>query len=154
MLKRIIVGLFLVVTASAQINQVSEDQTYFIQKYEHQKCILSPEDMLINTDPEPAVDDGFTDLYNGNNLDGWTARGGRCIFRAKGEAIEGVCVPGSPSTYLCTDKADFKDFIFTVEVKWSVNGNSGVMFRSKAKPSVILWENPDGCRHPTKTNPV
>lgn len=42
------------------------------------------------------------------------------------------------------------------------NGFDGVsglwweMFRIcyQARPNVILWENPDGCRHPTKSNPV
>lgn len=42
------------------------------------------------------------------------------------------------------------------------NGFDGVsglwweMFRviSESKCKVVLWENPDGCRHPTKTNPI
>ena len=47
--------------------------------------------------------------------------------------IVGTCVPGTPSTYLCTDKADFTDFVFTCELKWEVNLNSGVMFRAAAR---------------------
>lgn len=42
------------------------------------------------------------------------------------------------------------------------NGFDGVsglwweMFRiiDQSKPAICLWENPDGCRHPTKSNPV
>ena len=44
-----------------------------------------------------------------------------------------VRVSGSPSTYLCTDKTDFSDFVFTCEVKWEVNLNSGVMFRAATR---------------------
>ncbi|MEM7233554.1 MAG: DUF1080 domain-containing protein, partial [Planctomycetota bacterium] len=66
-------------------------------------------------------------------LEGWTARGGECRFEAKGEAIVGTCVPGSPSTYLCTNRADYEDFVFTAEIKHEVDANSGFMFRALRK---------------------
>lgn len=50
-----------------------------------------------------------------------------------GEAIVGTCVKGSPSTYLSTVKDDYTDFIFTAEIKWAVDGNSGIMFRAQKK---------------------
>lgn len=124
-----------------EANTISENQQQYVKRYEKQECIIAPENMLINTDSEPQIDEEFADLYNGKDLTGWTTRGGRCIFNAIDEAIEGVCVPGSPSTYLCTDKADYTNFIFTVEVKWLVNGNTGIMFRSNAKPSGHAFEH-------------
>ena len=42
---------------------------------------------------------------------------------------------GSPSTYLSTKKNDYTDFVFTAEIKWAVDGNTGIMFRAKRKPS-------------------
>jgi len=118
----------------AQGNQVSESQQKYIKQYEKQTQIVAPENALINTDAEPDLTRGFVDLYNGKDLTGWTPRGGHCTFEARGEAIVGTTVKGSPSTFLSTNREDYQDFIFTVEIKWEVNGNSGVMFRAQRRP--------------------
>lgn len=132
--------LFFTATAMAmaltavQANTISESQQKFIKQYEKQKTIPKPEEMLLNTEAEPKLNKGFVSLYNGKDLSGWTSLGGECTFEPRGEVIVGTCVPGSPSTYLSTDKADYTDFIFTAELKWKVNGNSGVMIRGAQKP--------------------
>lgn len=108
-------------------------QEKFVQKYKKQPNPPKPGEMLINTDAEPDLSKGFVDLFDGKDLKGWTPKGGTCKFEAKDGCIVGTCVPGSPSTYLSTDKADFTDFIFTCEMKWEVNGNTGVMFRAVDK---------------------
>lgn len=118
----------------ANANRVSDSQRQFIKQYEKQKLKVAPEDALLNTDAEPCLKEGFVSLYNGENLDGWTPRGGECTFEAAGESIVGTCVPGSPSTYLSTNKDDYGDFIFTAELKWEVDGNSGIMFRAQSRP--------------------
>lgn len=115
-------------------NQIAASQEGWIERYEKQKEIVSPEAAQLNTDLEPDLSaEGFVSLYNGKNLDGWTPLGGDCTFEAQGEVIVGTCVPGSPSTYLSTDRADFADFIFTAELKWAVDGNSGIMFRAQQR---------------------
>lgn len=114
-------------------NQISEDQQRFIEKYKNHKKLVPADEALINSDPEPELSSGFVDLYNGKDLTGWTPRGGHCTFEARDEAIVGTTVPGSPSTYLSTDREDYKDFIFTAELKWEEDGNSGVMFRAQRK---------------------
>jgi len=114
-------------------NEIAESQKKWIPVYEKQKNIPDPADMLLNTDPEPDLKRGFTSLYNGRDLNNWIPRGGHCRFEARGEAIVGVCVPGSPSTYLCTRRDDYSDFIFTAELKWEVDGNTGIMFRAASK---------------------
>ena len=130
-MKNIIILAALAVTASMTFgNQISEDQQRFIKKYAQQKQKVKPADALVNTCKEPDLTAGFVDLYNGKDLTGWTSRGGHCTFKAQGEVIVATCVPGSPSTYLCTDREDYTDFIFTAEVKWIVDANSGIMFRS------------------------
>lgn len=115
-------------------HQVSESQKRFIKKYAKQEQIVPPEAARINTDAEPDLVEGFVDLYNGKNLDGWTPRGGHCTFEAKGDVIVGTTVKGSPNTYLSTVREDYADFIFTAEMMWEVDGNSGIMFRAQRKP--------------------
>ncbi len=103
-------------------------------KYKNQQNVPDPAEMLLNTDEEPDLSDGFAPLFNGKDLTGWSPKGGTCTFEAKDGLLVGTCVPGSSSTYLCTDKKDYKDFIFTCEMKWEADGNSGVMFRAQTKP--------------------
>ena len=89
--------------------------------------------MLFNDDQEPKLTDGFKSLFNGKDLDGWTSRGGTHTYEVKDGCILGTCVQGSDSSYLCTDKNDYSDFIFTCDLKWEVDGNTGVQFRSQFK---------------------
>lgn len=129
-----IVTVMLVLTSLAHGgNEVAESQKKWIAVYKKQKNVPAPKDMLINTDAEPDLKRGFVSLYNGKDINNWIARGGKCKFEAKGEAIVGTCVKGSPSTYLSTKKDDYTDFVFTVELKWEVDGNTGIMFRAASK---------------------
>jgi hypothetical protein len=105
-------------------------QQQWFKHYEKQKNLPDPGKMLLNTKPEPALTDGFIDLFNGRDLSDWEVIGGTCKFDVQGDAIRGVCDPESESTYLYTKKTDFADFIFTCDLKWEVEGNTGVMFRA------------------------
>lgn len=118
----------------AQTGTLDPQQAKFIQKYKSQPNPPKPELMLVNTDAEPDLKQGFVSLFNGKDLSGWTPKGGTCIFEAVDGTIVGNCVKGSPNTYLSTDKS-YGDFVFTCEMKWLVNGNSGVMFRAIEKAS-------------------
>lgn len=129
----ITISLLVVAAMSSPANEISESQKKWIEVYKKQANVPKPEDMLVNKDPEPDLIKAFTSLYNGKNLDGWTPRGGTCTFEAKGDAIVGTCVKGSPSTYFSTVKDDYTDFIFTAELKWEEDGNTGVMFRAASK---------------------
>ena len=113
---------------------VSGSQAEWFEKYKDQENIPKLDQMLLNYDPEPNLKEDFVALYNEKDLTGWTARGGDCRIEALGETIVGTCVPGSPSTYLCTDRDDFRDFVFSAEIKWIVDSNSGVMFRARSRP--------------------
>jgi hypothetical protein len=124
---------FLLATLHGFGNQISEDQQRFIKKYKSHSKLVPPEKALRNVSPEPSLEEGFVDLYNGRNLSGWTPLGGHCTFEARGNTIVGTTVPGSPSTYLSTERDDFEDFIFTAELKWVEDGNSGIMFRAMRK---------------------
>ena len=114
--------------------ELDPQQKVWIKKYETQENAPKPEEMLLNTDAEPDLTEGFIPLCNGKDLTGWVSKGGECTFEVKEGAIVGTCVPGTDSTYLCTEKTDYTDFVFTCEVKWEVDGNSGIQIRSKSKP--------------------
>lgn len=114
-------------------DEIAEKQEKWIAHYEKQKNIPKPSAMLVNEDAEPELTEGFVSLYNGKDLDDWVSIGGACTFEPKGDTIVGVCVKGEASTYLSTKKDDYTDFVFTAELKWAVDGNTGVMFRTKRK---------------------
>jgi hypothetical protein len=112
---------------------IDPSQASWHKKYKGQQNAPDPTEMLLNEDKEPDLSRGFEPLFSGKDLTGWTPKGGTCKFEAKDGCIVGTCVPGSSSTYLCTDAADYKNFVFTCDMKWEVDGNSGVMFRAHAK---------------------
>ena len=118
-------------TASGQ--ELDPAQKKWIEHYSKQENAPQPEKMLLNSDSEPDLKDGFAPLFNGKDLNDWEARGGNCTFEVKDGFIVGTCVKGSNSTYLCTKRSDFQDFIFTCEFKLEVDGNTGVQFRSQSK---------------------
>lgn len=91
-------------------------------------------DQQLNTDPEPAItDEGFVSLFDGKTLAGWTPRQGTMVFEVRDGVIVGTCGKGA-STFLCTER-DYTDFIFTCEMKWEVDGNTGVQVRSRTRKS-------------------
>jgi hypothetical protein len=124
--------LFLPFLFVAYGKSIDPSQASWHKKYVKQQNAPDPADMLLNTDPEPDLKKGFVDLFNGKDLTGWTPRGGTCKFEVEDGAIAGTCITGSPSTYLSTER-EYENFIFTCDMKWAVNSNSGIMFRAKLK---------------------
>ena len=122
--------------ASVAVGQeLDPQQQEWTKHYSKQKNAPKPDAMLLNTDDEPELTTGFESLFNGTDLTGWVPKGGTCTFEVKDQQIVGTCVPGSNSTYLSTEKSDYKDFIFTCDLKMEVDGNTGVQFRSQSKPN-------------------
>ena len=119
--------------SSAVAQELDPQQESWVEYYSKQDNAPDPSEMLLNTDDEPELSEGFVDLFNGKDLTGWVARGGTSTFEVKDGVIVGTCVKKASSTYLCTQKDDYKDFIFTCEVKLKVDGNTGVQFRSQSK---------------------
>jgi len=75
--------------------------------------------------------DGFVPIFNGKDLDGWYAVGGKSRYEVKDGAIVGSVGPGG-NAFLRTEKT-FADFEFRCEFKWDVPGNSGIQYRSQQK---------------------
>ena len=76
-------------------------------------------------------EEGYTALYNGENLEGWRVVGGESTFTADGESIVGHHGPGK-NTFLRTEKT-FGDFSLKMQMRWDELGNSGVMFRAQQR---------------------
>ncbi len=76
--------------------------------------------------------EGFVSLFDGKTLTGWRQAGGKASGQASYWAEDG-CIVGKvgkgPNSFLCTDKT-YRDFVFKVEAKFDVPGNSGIQFRS------------------------
>ena len=113
--------------------ELDPSQKQWILKYSKQDNAPKPGEMLLNTDKEPELEEGFVSLLNGKDLSNWERKGGRSTFEYKNGMIVGTCVPGEPSTYLSTKRTDYRDFVFTCEMRWENNLNSGVMFRAKSE---------------------
>jgi len=77
---------------------------------------------------------GFVSLFNGQDLSGWVKRGGSAEYQVDDGCIVGKCVPNTPgNTFLCTEQ-EFGNFILKLQYKFLEPGNSGVQFRSAARP--------------------
>ena len=83
------------------------------------------------TEAVPDIDsERFVSLFDGKTLDGWRRVNGSAEYHVEDGCIVGVCDPNSKmNTFLRTERT-FKDFIFTVQMKFDVAGNSGIQFRS------------------------
>jgi hypothetical protein len=120
-------------TLNTNAGTIDPGQSDWYERYKTQENAPKPGEMLLNEAKEPDLSEGFVDLFNGKDLGGWTPRGGKALFEVKDGVIVGTVVPGTPSTYLCTERDDYSNFIFTCELKWEIDLNSGVMFRADVR---------------------
>lgn len=89
---------------------------------------------LLSCSSEPKVQDNWTDLFNGKDLNGWKAVAGTATFDIEDGVIVGTAVAGSPNTFLVTEK-EYGDFILELDLKVEhLSSNSGVMARGKFDP--------------------
>ena len=77
--------------------------------------------------------DGFVSLFNGTDLTGWSVKGGDAKYAVEDGTIVGTVNDTNRNTFLCSEK-EYENFIFKVEFKFDQNFNSGIQFRSKARP--------------------
>lgn len=74
--------------------------------------------------------DGFTDLFNGKDTEGWIQRGGAAKYSVMDGALVGESVPKTPNSFLCPPK-DYGDFILEYDFKVDPRLNCGVQIRSQ-----------------------
>ena len=81
--------------------------------------------------PHNTAPEGWTALFNGKDLDGWSVKSGFATYDVKDGMITGTTVQGSGNTFLCTVN-EYKDFELTFEVFLHDDKlNSGCQIRSK-----------------------
>ncbi len=87
---------------------------------------------LIATAPLLAQD-GWVDLFNGKNLDGWAEHSGKARYTVADGVLLGESVSGTGNSFLCTTQT-FENFEFEMEFKCDALLNSGVQIRSEVFP--------------------
>ncbi len=75
----------------------------------------------------------WVELFNGQNLEGWTQRGGVAKYSVEDGVIVGTTVPKTPNSFLCTEK-NYGNFILELEFKVDPTLNCGVQIRSNSLP--------------------
>ena len=77
--------------------------------------------------------EGWTSLFDGKTLEGWSVKSGFAVYKVDDGAILGTTAEGSPNSFLVSD-GKFKDFELTFDVLLHDGGlNSGVQIRSKLR---------------------
>lgn len=77
-------------------------------------------------------DDGWTPLFNGENLDNWIQRNGEARYHIEDDEIVGTTVLNTPNSFLCT-RESYGDFILEYEFMVHPLLNSGVQIRSESR---------------------
>ena len=85
------------------------------------------------TPPSVPSGEGWTSLFSGKDLAGWTQRNGWAVYRIERDSILGTTAADSPNSFLCSDK-EYSDFELRFEVMVDPALNSGVQIRSKSLP--------------------
>ncbi|MGD0744196.1 MAG: DUF1080 domain-containing protein [Verrucomicrobiota bacterium] len=77
--------------------------------------------------------DGWVNLFNGKNLDGWARHSGTAKYTVADGVLTGESVAGSDNSFLCTTQA-FENFELELEYQCDALLNSGVQIRSEVFP--------------------
>jgi hypothetical protein len=105
--------------------------------------------------PSGTQDGKWIALFDGQTLEGWSVHSGTATYHVEDGCIVGTSQPGSPNTFLCTER-EFGDFILEFEVLLENNElNSGVQFRSQVAPyEMKFWFRNEEGRYVSKTIPA
>jgi hypothetical protein len=97
--------------------------------------------LLLTTCGTVMAADGWTDLFNGKDLDGWVQRGGTAAYTIEDGCVVGTSTLNTPNSFLCTGR-DYGDFILEYEFKVDPRLNSGVQIRSQSfsSPKEFPWD--------------
>ena len=77
--------------------------------------------------------DGWVNLFNGRNLDGWAEHSGKAKYTVEAGVLTGESVSGTGNSFLCTTRT-FGNFELEAEYKCDALLNSGIQIRSEVFP--------------------
>ena len=63
--------------------EIAPSQKEWFSKYRKQVNAPNPAKMLLNTDAEPELKEGFVSLLNGKNLSNWESKGGNRLLNTR-----------------------------------------------------------------------
>ncbi len=86
---------------------------------------------VVRNTPSVPSGEGWTSLFSGKDLTGWTQRNGWAVYRVQGDSILGTTSKDSPNSFLCSN-TEYSDFELRFEVNVDPALNSGVQIRSKS----------------------
>lgn len=72
-------------------------------------------------------------LFNGENLEGWSQKGGEAKYTVEDGVIVGETVSNTPNSFLTTNEM-YDDFILELDYKVDPSMNSGIQIRSNSRP--------------------
>src|SRR5665213_4088779 len=78
--------------------------------------LLAFSTMLIFAAAPLRAQEGWVDLFNGKNLDGWTEHSGNARYTVENGVLAGESVSGSGNSFLCTTQT-FENFELELEYK-------------------------------------
>lgn len=81
------------------------------------------------------ADSGWTNLFNGEDLQGWQQLGGSATYKVENNSIVGTTIANSPNSFLATN-ALYRNYILEFEFQLDPAINSGVQFRSISDPAI------------------
>ena len=70
---------------------------------------------------------GFVQLFNGKDLKGWKSHPDDTT---KWEVVEGAMTGSGPAGQIYSERGDYENFVFRMEIKINDKGNSGQYFRA------------------------
>lgn len=88
------------------------------------------------TADETTHEEGWTILFNGEDLTGWQQVNGTAKYAVVDGAIVGTTVTNSPNSFLVAEN-QYGDFILEFEFMLNNDINSGVQFRSISDPNIM-----------------
>jgi hypothetical protein len=100
---------------------------------------------------EKGAKDGWVQLFNGKDLTGWKTHP---KSPGKWKVEDGAIVGTGPASHLFTEKGDYRNFHFRMEIMINDKGNSGQYFRTQFGPGFPTgWEAQINATHgdPVKT---
>ena len=72
--------------------------------------------VIVLSAPALKAEEGWVNLFNGQDLSGWVQRGGQATYAVANDTIVGTSVLNTPNTFLCTEKT-YGDFILEYDFK-------------------------------------
>ena len=95
--------------------------------------ILVISGLLVSQAPAQGLEPGFTPMFDGKSLAGWSQAGGSATYKVEGNEVVGIVDPASKSNSFLRTERNYGDFILKLDLKLEVAGNSGIQFRSHVR---------------------